>query len=131
MALTTQTKRGLLRKLASEATDEGLTLLQKLTTGNATAQDNAVNGDVASTSANGHSVTFSIDKTAGHGASELADLYAQLLDIYEDCLVLLTADGITSPSDAQILSRMLEHDSMNSTRSFRTDFSTYGMASTS
>ena len=106
MALTTQTKRGLLRKIAREATDEGLTLLSKIQSLADAGQDAALSGDIASTSSNGHSVTWSIDSTSGFGASELADFYSELEDLHTESVDAMTIDE-TALTDANILAQML------------------------
>lgn len=62
-----------------------------------------------STAGNGHSVTFSLP-AAGQGVTptEIVCLCEELLQSYSDSSAALVASGVTTPTDEQILTEMLD-----------------------
>ena len=77
---------------------------------------------VTSTSAANRTVTFSIPP-AGRGltSTEVGELLSQLLDLYDQSEDALISAGITSPTDAQIYTEMM--DRLIPRRVVRSDFS--------
>lgn len=62
---------------------------------------------IASTSANGHSTTFSAPGSGTMGAEAYGAMVDEMLSRYDQAAATLAADGVDSPTDAQLLARML------------------------
>ena len=118
-----QLKRAILNSLFRQATDT-ISLLDILES----YQDALVAGVkggriVEATSQAGHSTKFRTPNPGEHFRPEdMGELTQELLEVYNDALVTLSAQGNASPTDAQIVAVMLADDRVQSITKTRSDY---------
>jgi hypothetical protein len=107
--VTTEFKRNLLRGLAWDAQDRALTLEAVLKEACRARLEETKTGKVLTMAAgNGSQAQFSLPQAASRmSPAEVDSACEQLYTLYESTLVELATDGVDSPTDAQILARML------------------------
>ena len=103
---TVAIKRAYLRSVY--ATLGGVTLLAALAAKSISAATVIESGQVVrSTSSSDVSVEFAEPGKGAPTPSEMVEMWESLLDDYDLAVELLSQDGITSPTDAQIYAKML------------------------
>lgn len=124
VAATTAFKRLLLQGIAWDAEDADLTLLDGLKAASRAQLTETKNGTVLiGTAGNGFNATFTLPNNGqGITPTDATELCSELLDRYNDALAALTARGIDTPTDSQILVEMLAL--MKKVKSSYADFST-------
>lgn len=119
-----QLKRAILNSLYRQATNT-VTLLSILQA----YQDALVMGVkggrvIEATSQAGHSTKFRTPNPGEHFRPEdMGELTQELLEVYNDGLVTLSAQGNATPTDTQIVAVMLADDRLASITTTRSDFS--------
>lgn len=101
------------------------TLILALQTVAFASLDAVKGGTVASTTKNGHAVSFS-NRDNGGTPDDYAALGGEMLELYDSARADLVASGITSPTDLQIYTEMLFR--LRPVTSFRKDYSTMRFA---
>ena len=108
MATSVSYARLLLQTIKWDAEDAGCRLYDQLKAV-ARARITATSGGkvLISTSVNGKTATFSIPPSGtGFGPGDLAEASSRLLDLYDEAIANLDADGNSTPNDAQIFAEM-------------------------
>lgn len=109
--VSTSIKRLWLRRIYAQTTAGGgttyATLAEALQAYAFVALDAIKGGTIASTSANNHAVAFS-NRDNGATPDDVAAMAGEMLDLYDTAEAALIATGITSPTDAQIKTEMLD-----------------------
>ena len=119
-----QLKRAILNSLFRQATDT-VSLLDILEA----YQDALVTGvkggrTVEATSQAGHSTKFRTPNPGEHFRPEdMGELTQEFIEVYNDALLTLSAQGNSSPTDAQIVAVMLADDRLATITVTRSDFS--------
>jgi hypothetical protein len=79
---------------------------------------------VEATSQAGHSTKFRTPNPGEHFRPEdMSEMTQEFLEVYNDALVTLSAQGNASPTDAQIVAVMLADDRLTTITVTRSDFS--------
>jgi len=115
-------RRGYLKGLAYQASDDGLALTVALRAALTTSFSTIESGRlILGTSTNGHSIEFAAP--AYLSPSDVLGLLGRFDDIYTESKARLISGGTASPTDAEILDEMLTDPFLTSVRSYRADFS--------
>lgn len=121
--VTTETKRGWLRRRKSECPLGGgttyQTLLAAIEASAFASIDGQRGGSVASVTAGDRSTSFSNADNTTNTPSAMADLGAEMLDLYETASTVLTAAGATV-DDTTIYAEMM--DRLQAVREFTNTF---------
>lgn len=85
---------------------------------------------VEATSQAGHHTKLRIPVLGEHFRQEdVCELSQEFIEVYNDALVSLSAQSISSPTDAQVLTTMLNDDRMTSVTKTRKDYTLVNMPS--
>lgn len=107
MRITTAYRRGWLRRQYQLAVENSITLLAQIESHLATADTIAGGQAIASSSANGHSTSFSAPGMGAPGPDGVVELADEMVTRHGQAVAALATQGIGSPTDLQIRDQIL------------------------